>query len=211
LDRFTLYNDTFYFAELANEEQAKDAVQKLDQSTTLIEDHPIYLRTLDPKFIWKSSHNKYSRWIYHEGSAISKAVLPLKEGRRVQVRVRTPGWKPAFDAKPSNLAKMRMNYGQDLVAKSFDRFGIEAIGSPAHNDGRMLPEPKFFCQIDFKTKEGAEEAVRAMHNTEIEGKLIWVTKSELNEVRSRQIGRVDMGVLKELQGLGLAVEVDFEK
>jgi hypothetical protein len=196
---------------LANEEQAKDAIQKLHQSTTLQEDSPIYLRPLGPDFTWKSLANIHNRWVYDESSATSKAVLPLKEGRRVRLCVKTPGWKPTFEAKPSNLAKMRMNYGRDLVAKSFDRFGVEAIGAPSHNDGRMLPEPKFFCHIDFKTKEGAEEAVRAMHNTKLDGKLIWVMKSELNEVRSRQIGRVNMGVLKELQELGLAGEVDFEK
>ena len=149
--------------------------------------------------------------MYDDGSAAAKAVLPLKEGRRVQLRVRTPAWKPKFENKPKSLMKARMNYGRELVAKAFDKFGVEAIGVPAANDGRMLPEPKFFCHIDFKTKEGAEEAVRTMNETELEGQLIWAVRADLNEVRSRQIGRVNMGVLKELQELGLAGEVDWEK
>jgi RNA recognition motif-containing protein len=210
-DRFTFYNDGFYFAELANEEQAKRAVQKLEQSTTFKEERPTFARILSPEFAWKAESNHLNRWIYDDGSAVAEAVRPLKEGRRIQLRVRTPAWQPQFDTKPKNLMRARMNYGRELVAKAFDKFGVEAIGVPAANDGRMLPDPKFFCHIDFKTKEGAEEAVRTMHETKLEELLIWVVKSELNEVRSRQIGRVNMGVLKELQELGLAPEVDWEK
>jgi RNA recognition motif-containing protein len=186
-DRFTFYNDGFYFAELANEEQAKRAVQKLEQSTTFKEERPTFARILSPEFAWKAESNHLNRWIYDDGSAVAEAVRPLKEGRRIQLRVRTPAWQPQFETKPKNLMRARMNYG------------------------RELPDPKFFCHIDFKTKEGAEEAVRTMHETKLEELLIWVVKSELNEVRSRQIGRVNMGVLKELQELGLAPEVDWEK
>lgn len=209
-DRFTFYNDTFFFAELANSKQASDAVSKLHRSTVLGE-APIILRPLDPNFSWKNVQNPFDRYAYDEGANVAKAVLPIKEGRRVQLRVRTPGWEPQFDTKPEHLQKERKAYGQELVRKSFERFGIEAMGLIASNDGRMLPEPKFYCQIDFKTKEGADDAIRTMHNTKLEGLLIWVTKTELNEVRSRQIGRVNMGVLEEMQGLGLAPEVDFEK
>ena len=211
MDRFTFYNDNHFFAELASEEQANGAVQKLERSTTFGEERPTFVRILNPEFSWKSEPNHLNRWIYDDGSAAADAILPLKEGRRVQIRVKTPAWKPQFDEKPKSLMRARMNYGRELIAKAFDKFGIEAIGVPASNDGRMLPEPKFFCHIDFKTKEGAEEAIRTMHETELEDRLLWVAKSDLNEVRSRQIGRVNMGILKELQELGLAREVDWEK
>jgi hypothetical protein len=169
------------------------------------------VRILSPEFAWNSEPNHLNRWINDDGSAAAHAILPLKEGRRVQIRIKTPAWKPNFESKPKHLMRARMNYGRELIAKAFEKFGIEAIGVPAANDGRMLPEPKFFCHIDFKTKEGAEEAIRTMHETELENRLMWVAKSELNEVRSRQIGRVNMGVLKELQELGLAGEVDWKK
>ncbi|KAF2709261.1 hypothetical protein K504DRAFT_467237 [Pleomassaria siparia CBS 279.74] len=207
LDRFTLHNDTYFHATLATPDQAKTAIEKLDKTSPF---GPLHIVVQ----IRKHNTVEYGgdRWIYHENrDSIVKALLAIKEDRRVQICVKTPAWEPHFEERPKSLNAARKNYARDLLLKTFDRFGVEALGGIGNNSGQMLLDPKFLCHVDFKTKQGAEDAIQSLHNTELEGKLIWLKKTVLNELRAQQIGRVDMSVLEEFQALGLAPPVDFEK
>lgn len=211
LNRFSFGNDAFFHAELANEEQASEAIETMHK-TKFLGKFRMRVRPLLPNFEWKNLSNNFNRWVYEEGSsAVANAVVPIKEGRRFELHVEPPAWKSQSNLEPVDQKTARVLHCEKVIAEAFDRFGIESMSSPAIFPENVPPEPKHFCQIDFKTKEGAEEAVRAMDNTKLEGLLILVRKMKLREGRSRQIGRLNMGVLKELQELGLAPELNLEK
>jgi len=215
IDRFTFHNDSYYHAELASPEQAEAAISQLHLSTALSErdkQHPIIVKLMDPeKFRWKGITSLSNRFFYDEGDNAAKALLPVKEGRRVQVRVQTPFWKPTWPEKPAKISASRKGYGAKLMRDAFERFGIEAMSDVAFNDSRVTEEPKHYCHIDFKTKEGAEEAIRELDETELEERKIEVRKNEVNGWRAQQFGRVDMDLLEELQQLGLAPRFHFSE
>jgi hypothetical protein len=78
-------------------------------------------------------------------------------------------------------------------------YGIEAVGGfqPFHGDKQPLP--RFLCLIDFKTTSGADQAVQALHESEIEGRTVWLKNCVLAPWRAYQIGKVDPSVLAVLQ------------
>ncbi|KAF9738526.1 hypothetical protein PMIN06_001681 [Paraphaeosphaeria minitans] len=201
LDRFRYEGDTFASVELANEEQAQRAVKELNGNASM--GNEVYLRALNPEFSWDhflSGHRyKHTYLVREDKSGIRQAVMPLLEGRRVRISVKYPAWGTKGDSNAQRREK-------DLKAleRSFDRFGIESISRLAPQFGETTFLPKFFCHIDFTTKQGAEEAVQAMHEKECEGVLVWVRTTEVNEAKAYQIGRLDKDLLAELQEKGLA-------
>ena len=89
-------------------------------------------------------------------------------------------------------------------------YGLEAISAfqPFHGDKQ--PDPRFLCFIDFKTKTGADQAVQALHDSEIEGRRVWLQNVVLAPWRAHQIGKVDPSVLAMLQEQGIAPMKTFE-
>lgn len=57
--------------------------------------------------------------------------------------------------------------------------------------------------VEFSTKEDAQRAVDALNNTVIEGRRVELKPHLVTAVRAEQTGRVDKGVLAQLQEAGL--------
>ncbi|KAL1612330.1 hypothetical protein SLS60_000556 [Paraconiothyrium brasiliense] len=200
MDRFRLQGDMSASVELEDERQAQKAVQVLNGNDSL--GSPVYLRPLNPDFNWDTFHTTartYSHFVREDEAGIRKAVQPLLEGRRVRISVKSPAWGNKGDSPTE-----RRDADLKALERTFDRFGIESISRLSPQFGQMTYHPKFFCHIDFTTKEGADEAIRAIHETEIEGVLVWAKRTEIDSTKAFQIGRVHQGSLIQLQEKGLA-------
>lgn len=201
IDRFRYEGDTFASVELASEQQAQRAVEELNGNASM--GNQVYLRMLSPEFEWDNflSGDRYEHTylVREDKSGIRQAVMPLLEGRRVRISVKYPAW----GAKGDTPAQRR-NTDLEVLKHSFDRFGIESISRLVHQYGDISFDPKFFCHIDFTTKKGADEAIQALHDTEVEGVLVWVRSSGIDATKAFQIGRLEKGLLTELQEKGLA-------
>lgn len=204
--RFTFYNDCFCVVKLANEQQAERAVQLLNGNMSL--GAPIITRPLDPGFVWgtrRTVEGVVGRHVFYDDDGITTAINPILEGRRIQLRVKTPGWG---ETTVSN----RIRESREVIKRHFSKFGLESIGAIAPNYGDMKLHPRFLTFMDFTTKEGAEEAQRTMHDTEIEGRKVWLMDCDITPWKAYQIGRVDARRLADLQEKGLApTEIDEEK
>ncbi|KAJ4357743.1 uncharacterized protein N0V89_002319 [Didymosphaeria variabile] len=200
MDRFRYDGDTSASVELTDEQQAQKAVQVLNGNDSL--GSPVYLRPLNPEFDWDAFHTAdrtYSRFVREDEAGTRKAVQPFIEGRRVRIAVKSPAW-----GNKGESPTQRRDTDLKALERAFDRFGIESISRLTPQFGHTTYQPKFFCHIDFTTKEGADEAIRAIHDTEIEGVLVWAKRSEVDSTKAFQIGKVDKGLLVELQEKGLA-------
>ncbi|KAK7190893.1 hypothetical protein DPSP01_007846 [Paraphaeosphaeria sporulosa] len=201
IDRFRYEGDTFASVELADEQQAQRAVKELNGNASM--GNEVYLRALNPEFNWDDflSGNRYRHTylVREDQSGIRQAVMPLLEGRRVRISVKYPAWGSKGDSPAQ-----RRNTDLKVLERSFDRFGIESISRLTPQFGEKTFHPKFFCHIDFTTKQGADEAIRAMHDKECEGVLVWARATEVDAAKAYQIGRLDKELLAELQEKGLA-------
>lgn len=200
IDRFRFQGDTFASVELANEEQVQKAMDQLNGNKSL--GHEVFLRPLNPEFDWNISpagKHKYPFFVREDKSGIRQAVMPIIEGRRVRISVKYPAWGNKGDSPAK-----RRDTDLKVLERTFDTFGIQSISRLAPQFGDKTFNPKFFCHIDFNTKQGAVEAIQTMHNKEVEGVLIWARLSEVDEAKAYQIGRLDKSLLAELQEKGLA-------
>ncbi|KAF2127385.1 hypothetical protein P153DRAFT_295453 [Dothidotthia symphoricarpi CBS 119687] len=202
LDRFTFHNDTICFVELANEKQAQDAANRLN-GKILLEKSVTVSTPLKDGFVWKQgwqpdSETSGSRYFLHEDDAAPhEAIKPLLEGRRVMFSVMTPGWG-------DGITSTRQKASREILHKHLDKYGIEAISGLSPFLGDKRPSPRLLCFIDFETKEGATSAMEALHETEIEGRKVWIKPSEIAPWRAHHFGKVNQSVLATLQEKGLA-------
>jgi hypothetical protein len=203
MDRFNFKNDTSCFIELASEEQALKAVEVLHQTKLL--DHTIKVMPLMRSFVWQSVDRDpnlhSSQWLFVTDSVLSDAVTPLVEGRRVMLYVQTPGWLPDSTKKAHVEACTR------IIEAHFGKQNIEAISTipSSRNMKKVLKsDPRMLCLIDFKTKDGAEKAIQAIHDTEIGGCKVLLQPGIVSPWGAKSIERYDPLLLVELQEKRLA-------
>lgn len=208
IDRFRFEAKPYASVELADEQQAQKAIKILNGNETL--GNTIYLRAMNPHDPWDQYRpaRAYPYHVREDEAGIKSAVSPFIEGRRVRFAAKLPAW-----GAENNLPVARRHAALEVLGRTYRQFGIESISKLAPQYGQSTFHPKFLCHIDFATKDGAEEAIRATHNTEIEGVLVYLKHSEIDPAKAYQIGRINKTVLKELQEKGLAPqdsEIDEE-
>lgn len=139
------------------------------------------------------------RFFLYGETAASEAIRPLLEGRRYTFHVEKPGW--IFN----KVADKTMNdQRQEVLDRALEPFNVEARGDMnkifIHKGASMW----FLTCVDFATKEDAQRAVDALHNSVIQGKRVELRPfSVFTAKRVEQIGKVDKGVLAQLQEAGL--------
>ncbi|KAF2441582.1 hypothetical protein P171DRAFT_434238 [Karstenula rhodostoma CBS 690.94] len=200
VDRFRYEGDTYASVELANEQQVQKAINELNGNKSM--GNEVYIRALNPEFDWDNflpSTRKYPFFVREDKSGIKQAVMPLFEGRRVRISVKSPSW-----GNKGDTPAQRRDTDLKVLERAFDQFGIESISRLAPQFGETTFHPKFYCHIDFTTKQGADEAIQTMHDKEFEGVLVWAKPTQVDAAKAYQIGRLDKGLLAELQEKGLA-------
>jgi hypothetical protein len=162
---------------------------------------------LKADFIWNeegvqrvTERNPYgSRYFQEEANTAREAIRPLVEGRRYMLSVQTPGWT-------KDRVAVQIDNAYRIIQQTFDKYGVETIGAISPFYGDKKAKPRLLCFLDFTTKEGAENAVRDHHDTEIEGRLTWLQRSGPVAWRAHQIGKVDQELLADLQEKGVLPE-----
>lgn len=144
-----------------------------------------------------NARNPYgSRYFQEEVNTAREALRPLVEGRRYMLSVQTPGWT-------TDKVSVQMNNAYRIIQQTFDKYGVETIGALSPFFGDKKAKPRLLCFLDFTTKDGAENAARDHHDTEIEGRLTWLQPSGPVSWRAYQIGKVDQELLADLQEKGV--------
>jgi hypothetical protein len=118
--------------------------------------------------------------------------------------VETPGWNGQKGSKRSVNAIAR-----EVIKKHIGPFGIEAIGGLSPFYGDLKREPQFLTHIDFESREGAQQAAKAIHDTEIEGRRTLLEACKLAPWRADRIGKVDKDVLAQLRESGIASQEPY--
>ncbi|KAF9693674.1 hypothetical protein EKO04_008418 [Ascochyta lentis] len=204
VDRFTFFSDSSCFIELRSEEQAQKAMQTLNgqqlHGTSLV------VRPIKESFYWDQGFKKDARFFFHDERTPSQAIQPLLEGRRYALQVENPGWmSQEGSGKSANTTR------REIIEKYFKPFGVEVIGALNPIWRHQKKDHSFLAHIDFASKEGAEQAVEALNDTEIEGKRVYLQLSTVNPSRAKQIGAVDQGVLAQLQESGFIDQSSAQK
>ncbi|KAL1655333.1 hypothetical protein SLS61_002220 [Didymella pomorum] len=199
IDRFTFENSTSVFVQLGNEEQVQKAVKSLDGLKLGKNPRTLKVSPLADTFTWKADDRMKQRYFLYDATAASEAIRPLLEGRRYTFHVETPGWR--FN----KVADKTMNgQRQEVLDRAFEPFNVEVLGGmnpvSMHKGASMW----FLTCVDFATKDDAQRAVDALNNSVIEGKRVELRPySSFTPKRVEQIGKVDKGVLAQLQEAGL--------
>ena len=199
IDRFRFENNTQASVQLANEQQAQKAIELLNENETL--GGQIIVRAMKLDHQWGEYHSagSYSYLVPENEAGLASAVNPIIEGRRVRISVKSPAW-----GKKSESPAQRRNTDLKAIERIYNQYGIEAISRTAPQHGQKSFGPKYFCHIDFTTKEGAEKAIQATNDTEFEGVPVTAKLTEIDPAKAFQIGRVSKVLLADLQGQGLA-------
>jgi RNA recognition motif-containing protein len=206
VDRFTFRNDTKCFVELGSEAEATRIIGELNK--TELQGKKLIVKPIADHFVWGFSrdftHKKRprpfgGRYFYDEGTeSVFEAARPLLEGRRLMLQVKTPGWLPK-----SPISQQKLNTDR-ILEQYFAKHGaIEHVSELSTFYGDLQPKPRIACFIDFATREGADNAIEKIHNTEIEDRLTWLTRSLPGKWRAEQIGKLAPEVLKRLQESGV--------
>ncbi|XP_014560857.1 hypothetical protein COCVIDRAFT_88443 [Bipolaris victoriae FI3] len=207
VDRFTFHNDTMCFVELGSPEEAQRAVKKLNQAK--LQNKSIVVKPLKDDFYWghqeTTKHSPYgSRFFNDEGDAAQEALRPLAEGRRMVLSVKTPGWSPK-----SRITEARQN-AIKIIEENFGKYGVERVSDMSVFFGDKKENPRLLGWIDFKTKEGAEQAAVEKHNTEINGRLVWLQASNPSKWRVQQYSKSAPQLVQELQEKGTVSKEMYE-
>jgi RNA recognition motif-containing protein len=204
LDRFTFFNDKRFFVEFASEEQAQMALETLDGVEFM--DKKLSVKPLKKDFVWgRVTHpdsGRSSRFFYEHDAA--EGLKPLLEGRRMIFSVQPPGWLEDDSSVRHN------KFALEVIEEYLGKYGVEAIGGMSPFFGDMKPHPRMLCLLDFTTTRGAEQAVEAIHETEIHGRKVWLQSSVASSWRAHQIGKVAPALLAELQEKGNASTTPYE-
>lgn len=204
IDRFSFTNGVVNIIEFDNEHQAQETVQSLNGQNFMGKE--LRISRLKDKPVSNSTSNsnatkrlgKLPRTFAVDEVSISEAVKPLLEGRRMMLSVETPGWgEPHSTFNHNRIAK-------EKIEQYLGQYGIEACSSLRPFHGDYASQPRMLCFLDFETTAGAEQAVQAVHDTEIDGRKVWLKPSQLAPWRAHQIGKWDKAALKELQAAGVA-------
>lgn len=152
---------------------------------------------LSSEFYWDSGFKSDQRFFYYDATTPSQAIQGLLEGRRYGLWVENPGWAPKEQGKSINATR------RDIISKIFEPFNVEAYGAmnPAWKKDKR-GDNTFLTHIEFSTKEDAQRAVNALNGTIIEGRRVELKEHIVSPKRAEQIGRVDKGVLAQLQEAG---------
>jgi RNA recognition motif-containing protein len=198
LDRFTFHNDTKCYVELGSEEEAAKAVAQLHNVE--LQGKNIVVTPLKADFQWGAVADKsgspYGSPFYDENNGAQGALRPLIERRRIMLQVQTPGWT-------TDLVNKQTKNALRIIEQTFDMYGVEKVGPIHPFYGDKKQKPRLLCFMDFKTKEGADEAIRNHHNTMIEGRLTWLTLSTPVSYRTHHIQKVAPKLVADLQEQGL--------
>lgn len=200
VDAFTFHNDSRCFVELGSPEEARKAIEQLHE--TEIHQKKMTVLPLKDDFEWgpkKSAKEPpfESRYFYDEGNAAQEAIQPLIEGRRTMLSVQTPGWSPG-----STMGTAKHN-ALDIIAQNFGQYGIERVGDISVFYGDKKANPRMLCLIDFKTKEGVEQAIKEKHETQINDRLVWLQRSEPSPWRVQQFWKSVPQAIEDLQEKGV--------
>jgi RNA recognition motif-containing protein len=206
IDRFTFHNDSRCYIELASEEEARKAIELLHDTEFM--HRTIRVTPVKEDFVWgtegKREDGRRSRFLIANARGPSEALKPLFEGRRMMFSVQPPGWT----AEDSSISLNK--FGASVIEEHLGKYGIEAIGSLQPFFGDKGSHPRMLCLMDFTTKSGADQAVQAVHETDIKGRKVWLRPSVQAPWRAHQVGKVDAGLLAELQAKGLASTEPYE-
>jgi RNA recognition motif-containing protein len=203
LDRFTFHNDGRCFIEFSSEEQAQQAVRDLNKAQFM--DHELSAVPLMDDFVWGPDPQKHKpRYFYEHKKSASEPLKPLLERRRMIFSVQTPGWGK------KNKSTGHNNIASQIIDESFGKYGLEAVGGLQPFYGDKQPTPRFLCFLDFATKSGADQAAQAIHDTEIQGRRVWLKPSVLAPWRAHHIGKTEPALLAQLQEKGLAPKEVYE-
>lgn len=192
MDRFTFFSSGSCFIELGNEEQKKKAIKTLDGQ--LLHGAPVNVSPLNDTFSWLDGSKKDTRWFVDEKKAAFKAIQPLLEKRRYALIVETPVWVSREGSGRSVTATRR-----DIIERNIGPFGVEAIGALNPAWRHLKRDRSLLAHIDFVSKEGADQAVEALHGKEIEGRRVWLEPYSGSPRNAKQIGNVDQSILTQLQ------------
>ncbi|KAF1940970.1 hypothetical protein EJ02DRAFT_503840 [Clathrospora elynae] len=206
VDRFTFQNSTMCFVELGSEEEVAEAIRRLHDVE--VQGQKIVVKPLKADFRWGSiaEHKKTpygTSYFYDEGANARNAIRPLVEGRRMMLSVKTPGWT----VDPVNVQSKN---AIRIIDQYFGKYEIESLGAIHPFYGDKQENPRLLCFLDFKTKEGADNAVRDLHDTDIEGRRTWLQPCHPAPWRTHQIGKVDPELLAELQEKGVLPKDTYE-
>jgi hypothetical protein len=116
---------------------------------------------------------------------------------------------------PDSTKKDHVEASNRIVEEHFGKQDIDAIGlirSVRYRKKEPRSTPSMLCLVDFTTKDGAEKAIQAVHNTEIEGLKVLLQPAILTRQLGKLIGRYDQALLVELQEKGLVLSLSrFDK
>ncbi|PVI07894.1 hypothetical protein DM02DRAFT_648481 [Periconia macrospinosa] len=199
VNRFTFGPSTFAIIEVSNEQQASRAVEELNTKKVAINSKPFQVAPLLSD--WEIKDREFSPTFLFESANpdFSKAMKPVLENRRVVFKVKLPGWAPL-----KQKVSQRNRQNLDHVVRLLSKYGLEAVSDVGTNWGRISFLPKYLCLVDFSTKEGAEEAIRELHNTEHEGQKIGLELSKISPWKAHLINQWDPKLLIQLKESGLA-------
>lgn len=161
---------------------------------------PLKVFPLADTFVWTPENKKKQRYFLYDTAAPSQAIQALLEGRRYTIFVANPGWT-INNGKVESINSQK----QEILERAFETFNVEAFGviHPIWKIDRRS-DMTFVTYVDFATKEDAQRAVDALNNKIVEGKRLELRLySSVHPKRAEQIGRVDKGVLAQLQEAGL--------
>jgi RNA recognition motif-containing protein len=198
------------FVELGSPEEAQRAVKELDKSS-LMNSSIVVSTPLKEGFRWgliekPTKHPYESRFFLNEGNNAEEALKPLAEGRRMALSVQTPGWSPG--AKIGEATENALK----IIEQNFAKYGVESISNISVFYGDKKTNPRLLCFIDFKTKEGTEQAAKDKHDTEINSRLVWLKPSIPAGWRVHQFWKSAPRVVEQLQEKGvLTKEMDADK
>ncbi|KAF1833356.1 hypothetical protein BDW02DRAFT_570137 [Decorospora gaudefroyi] len=200
LDRFTFHSDTRCVMQLGSKEEATEAVRQLNE--TELHGHTINVMPVKEDFYWEDTTFmsqdtiEANRYFYDKGNGAYEGLRPLLEGRRVMLAVQTPGWT-------SDIVSVQTNNARRIIKEYIGKYGIEALGFMRPFFGDRKQQPRMLCFIDFTTKEGTEKAIEDLHETEIEGRPVWLTLSEPAPWRLYQFAKVAPQLIADLQEKGV--------
>jgi hypothetical protein len=199
LDRFSLQNGATAWIELASEEEAEKAFKSLNAIEFM--DSNLVVQPLKEDFVFGAAkdlkdNGRKPVYLFDGPGAARDALKPLLEGRRLLLSVQTPGWGEHGNSRSHNVIALKN------IEENLGEYGIECIGGLAPFFGDKKPLPRMLCHLDFTTKRGAEQALAAVHKTEIDGRLVWLQQSTLSPWKAHRIGKIDQALLAELQEKG---------
>jgi RNA recognition motif-containing protein len=210
MDRFTFYNNCNAFVELANEEQAERAVQLLESNESL--GKQVYVKRLGPEYKWGLDNGKMYKLghtVLINDAGLEAAIQPILDGRRLVFSVLPPAWAD-LDAPIST----RNDINRDILVRTLEPFGLESHSPISPNWGDKKQTPRYLCFVDMKTKQGADEAIRKLHGTTVQGLKVGLEQSKMAPWKAYQLGKADKTRLELLQEKGLAPppeEIDEEQ